>query len=267
MPDPRPHLAASLAGLDDEPVESLHRLAALGYRAVQLSATRQGMRPRDLDGAARRALKALLRRIELTPSGVDLWIPSGHFADPARSDRAVAAVSEAVELAAELGRVPVSLNLPAMASENAALRDVIESMLGHADRHGIDLVDCATPPASDAVRATLAHAGRLRVGVDPAAWLAQRGDPVAAIVMHAALLGGVRLCDLTRSGMRAPVADGDCGGAREDAQLDAAAFAATLSVAAPQVTPVADPRQWREPWEGLAQTKEVWERVGVAGLG
>jgi hypothetical protein len=117
-----------------------------------------------LDGAARRALKALLRRIELTPSGVDLWIPSGHFADPARSDRAVAAVSETVELAAELGRVPVSFNLPSIASEDADLRDVVESMLGHADRHGIDLVDCATPPASDAVRATLAHAGRLRVG-------------------------------------------------------------------------------------------------------
>lgn len=265
MSDPRPLLAASLAGIEEDPAESLQRLAALGYRAVQLSATRQGMRPRDLDGSARRALRALLRRIELEPSGIDLWIPSAHFTDATRIDRAIAAVADAVEFAAEFGRVSVSLLLPAMKTEATTevttLRDAIEAMLAHADRHGVDLVDFAAPAIAGAHRAALTHAGRLRVGIDPPAWIAQGGDPAAALLAHAATLGGLRLCDLTRSGMRAPIADSACGVAGDDAQLDVLPLAAALSVASPNLVPVADPRQWRAPWDGLAQTRDVWDRV------
>src|SRR5690606_35381914 len=105
-------LAPTLAALPGEPRRSIDRLHELGFRFIQLSATHPGLRPRELDQSARRDLLATLRRRERSPAGVDLWIPPEHFADAAQVDRAVAAAIAAIELAADLGRVPLSLALP-----------------------------------------------------------------------------------------------------------------------------------------------------------
>ena len=72
------------------------RLSELGYRYVQLSAAQPGLRPRELDKSARRDLLATLRRREMSPAGVDLWIPPDHFLASATVDRAAEAVVEAI---------------------------------------------------------------------------------------------------------------------------------------------------------------------------
>jgi len=95
-----------------DPREALDFVARAGFRYVQLSAAVPAMRPRELDRSARRDLLARLRRIELTPAGLDLWIPEEHLLDAAQMDRAVAAMVDAVELAADLGRIPLSIRLP-----------------------------------------------------------------------------------------------------------------------------------------------------------
>ncbi|MFO0874695.1 MAG: hypothetical protein U0575_12095 [Phycisphaerales bacterium] len=89
-------LAAALAGLDGDPRDDLAGVARLGFRCVQLSATRPGLRPRELDATGRRGLRERLRWLELSPSGVDLWIPPAHFVESAHIDRAVDAVIAAI---------------------------------------------------------------------------------------------------------------------------------------------------------------------------
>ena len=131
MDDPRAMLAATLEPLGD-PVESLEWLGGAGVRGVQLSATQPGLRPRTLDGAARRELRARLKRLELTLSGLDLWIPPEHFTEPANVDRATAAAEAAVVLAADLGRVPVSMTLPADAAASALAAQALSHLLARA---------------------------------------------------------------------------------------------------------------------------------------
>ena len=282
MPDARPPLSASLAGLDGDPGDSLRRIAAMGYRAVQLPITAAGLRPRDLDGAIRRALRGTLRRMELALSGLDLWIPPGHFIDPMHADRAATAVLAAIDLAADLsegaasmgesatrgaghghaGRVAISLVLPQAPADRVGLKDLLEGVLAAADRQGIDLVDHALPVADAAMVASVACGGRWQVGVDVPAWIAAgTGDFAGPLIAMSPRLASVRLCDLSRSGMRVPIADRASGASVHDSRLDAAALAAALSVAAPALIPVADPRQWSDPWAGLAQTLSVWRRA------
>src|SRR5688572_21716696 len=98
----------SIAGVVEPVGEGARALiewaAGLGYRAVQLDGTMAGLRARELDRSGRRDLAALLRRLELGYSGLDLWVPEAHFVDGAQQDRAVAAVVAGLELSAELAR-------------------------------------------------------------------------------------------------------------------------------------------------------------------
>jgi hypothetical protein len=274
MHETRLTLAAALGGLEDAAPDALRRLSRMGYAAIHLPITQPGLRPRDLDAVARRGLAALLRRLELSLGGLDLWIPPGDFVDPGRSDRAASAVQAAIELSAELRRLTeggsagsrgagISLLLPSAAGSDDALRTLLGALLASAERHGVDLVDCTHPPQ---------HPGPAGdphwcVGIDPPAWLAAGGtgflDPadLAVLAGHAARVRSVRLADLSRSGMRVPIADRACGGAALEARLDPSALAGALSATAPTALPVADPRQWADPWLGLEQTLAVWRRA------
>lgn len=218
---------------------ALDRIAALRIRHVQIAATMQGLRPRNLSRSARRDLLASLRRRELLLSGVDAWIPAAHFADAAHVDRAMQTASEIIDLAADLGRVPVSLALPAHASEEAIVRLLIEQ----AHRVGVALADHAVPPSP------LEAVG---CGIDPAAWLSLGKDPVAAVHGAAGRLSSARLVDLLRSGMRGPI--GNSG----DGRLDVAAYKIALAVCGYQKPMVIDARQWSEPWHGVEQTMNAW---------
>ncbi|MCB9848965.1 MAG: hypothetical protein H6814_11180 [Phycisphaeraceae bacterium] len=122
-----PQLAMSTLGVpaSHAPRKLIERAAAEGFRAVLLDTARPGIRPRDLDRSARRGLASLLRRLELTLAGAELWIPPEHFASPEHCDRAVAAAQGAIDLLAELSGLiaadrTLTLTLPAQGAEEAA---------------------------------------------------------------------------------------------------------------------------------------------------
>jgi sugar phosphate isomerase/epimerase len=219
---------------------ALDQIAELQLRFVQISATMAGLRPRDLDHTARRDVLAALRRRELSLSGLDAWIPPAHFLEPAHVDRAVQAMSEIIEFAADLGRVPVSVTLP----HDEATLEAISALARLADRLGVPVADHSIEPSP------IESVG---VGIDPAAHFANTSDPLGAI--HAAApqrLVSARLCDLHTSGMRGPV------GVAGQSRLDVTAYRVALEVNGYRRPVVIDARQWNEPWRGVEQTMTVW---------
>lgn len=229
-------LAPTLGAFPSPPRPAFERLAAMGFRHVQLSASQDGLRPRELDRSARRDLLATMRRHELSVGGIDIWIPAAHFLDVARIDRAVALVGEAIGLAEDLGRCPVSCTLP---GQEAGVQ-VLEALVAAAEQRGVRLADHALPP-SDAAD----------VGIDPAACLAVGTDPAAAILRAGSRVASVRLSDLLATGLRGPI-----GG--PDGRLDVTAYRVAIDVAGYTRAVVVDARQWTDPWAGLAQTRETW---------
>lgn len=241
-----PPLAATIEPLGADPREGIASAAAMGYRAVQLSATQPGMRPRELDAGDRRGLRGALARIGVACGGVDLWIPQSHFTDPAHVDRALYALDGACGLAADLGRCTVCVSLPAeMPAESW------QAVASSADRHGVRIADftvsAAPPPSRADIPGELVGSG-----IDPAALIAAGVEPA----MHAAMLGrrvaAARIVDLLASGMRGP--PGEPSGAR----LDLAAFAASLALGGASPPCCADARQWVDPRAGLAATLSRW---------
>jgi len=226
--DRRPHatpdtcLAPTLAVLGDRPRSSLDRLARMGFRSVQLSATQPGLRPRELDRSGRRDLLARLRRLQLPAAGLDLWIPAAHFTDPATVDRAVATVGAAIELAGDLDRCPVSLVLP---GDDA--RPLIDAIAEQALRHGVRVADHAVPPQAQGANPSIG------AGIDPSSWLSRDEDPVAAVSKYARDLVSVRLSD--------------------DPKFDAGAFQQALMACAYRGPVVVDLRDSADAWRRLAE--------------
>jgi sugar phosphate isomerase/epimerase len=216
----------------------------LGFSSVQLSATQSGLRPRDLDQSARRDLLATLRRLELELAGVDLWIPPAHFLEAVHIDRAVGAMLSAIEFAADLGRVPVSVALPHEIND-----EILEAISEAAHRHGAPIADHAIPTADS--QRPQADSELLSVGIDPASWLAAGLDPSEGVVRAGDALQSARLCDLSSTGLRAPVGE-------SDGRLDVHAYRASLSVAGYRRPIVVDARQWADPWRGVERTAEMW---------
>jgi sugar phosphate isomerase/epimerase len=160
--------------------------AGLGYRAVQLDATMPGLRARELDRSGRRDLAALLRRLELGLSGLDLWIPESHFLDAAHQDRAAAAVVGALELSAELSRLAdgpavVSVLLPAKVPAT-----LISTLAREAERMGAVIADHGEGSREGIAR-----------GIDPAAVLAGGGDPASVVSKSPERPATARLSDFS----------------------------------------------------------------------
>jgi sugar phosphate isomerase/epimerase len=198
----RPPLSAALASLRQDsaadPRAPLEWAASSGFRWATLDAAAPGLRPRELDRSGRRDLASLLRRLELGFAGLDLWIPTAHFVDPALADRAVAAATEAVRLAADLvslngGHSVVSLTLPSELPSST-----LESLLGHADAHGAVLANHAWPPPDDQTSELLG------VGIDPAAVLASGDNPAKAVARLGPRVAIARLSDSSEVGRVEP---------------------------------------------------------------
>jgi sugar phosphate isomerase/epimerase len=228
--------------------EALEHLRALGFAGVQWSATLPEARPRDLGASARRDLKAVLRRFDLRVSGIDLWVPPEHFVDASRVDRAVAATVEAIGLAGDLGRCPLSLRLPAVQADGDAVGGVLDAILATAERSGVAIADHADPACADP---------RCGIGIDPVAEFAAGRDPVAVVFERAGRIVAARLCDLTRSGLRAAV-----GGGGGEGRLDTLRYRVALEVAGFHGMVVVDARQWAEIDAGLRRSIEVWREAG-----
>lgn len=239
-------LSVTIAPLGS-PAEAMGWASASGLRGVQLSVTGGGLRPRDLGPSARRDLRAMLTRLELSVSGIDAIVPVAHFLDPATSERAIDAIDGACGLAAELGRVPVTLQLPSAGDESQRdrRREVLAAVAAAADRAGVTLADLG-----GAQEAPWPPVGTC---VDPAAVLADGGDPAAVAVRAGPKLAAVRVDDLLRSGLRGPI------GVRGESRLDVMAFRVAIDVAGFRGLPVVDCRQWPDPRAGILQTLAAWQ--------
>lgn len=251
-PGERHQVAVAFEGLGLEPRDAFAALRDLGIAGVQWPATRAGLRPRDLDASGRRDLQATLRRHELALSGVDLWIPPEHLLDPARVDRAVAAIEESVRFAAEFGRVAVSLRLPAPAADESAtalggLESVCGAVAAMAERHGVAVADHAVPAS---------EREGISWGLDPVAWLAAGRDPAAVAIEHPGRFAAARLADLDRGGLRGPV------GEAIDGRLDVLRYRVGLEVAGFRGLIVVDPRQWADPLGGIRRSARAWTEAG-----
>ncbi|HWB19142.1 MAG TPA: hypothetical protein VG711_02495 [Phycisphaerales bacterium] len=255
-----PPLAPTIAALGDDVRESLSRLSSAGFRHAQLSSLQAGTRPKDLDQSGRRDLAATLKRLELTAAGVDCWVPTEHFVDPERVDRAVAAVCGAIELASDLGRVAVSLCFPARKSEggsnsasngvdnDAGLSSVVSAIGNYAAKYGVKIADFGLPVHNWEM------SGVIGVGIDVAAAIANGDDPVKVVHGHAAHLVSVRVSDMHRNGMRGPIGDQSAG------RLGVLELRVAVMMAIGVQPVVLDARQWPDAWGGIMQSKVAWEK-------
>ena len=231
----------TLEPLGGAPRASIDRLVGFGARGVQLSASQPGLRPRELDRSGRRDLQAFLGRRSMHVTGIDQWIPLEHFTDPARVDRAAEALRAALELAADLGRCPVTTALPADAEDVWAL------VLTHAERWGVVVADAGAGDPR--------HHPACGKAFDPVASLAAGADPVDAVVRSASSLVAPRLADLSTAGFRAPIG-------RPDGRLDVDAYLAAVAMCPRARSVVLDARQWTDPWSGVDASLRVAEAAG-----
>lgn len=166
-----PRVANGVAGaLDFVPAGSDARTffvwaRELGYEQVQLDLTQPTLRPRELDGSARRDVAKTIVRSGLQLAGVDLFVPPADFLDAARVDRATSAVLAAIECGAELrSGCVVSLVLPAGLDVG-----VLQAIAAQAERFGVRVADHAWPARQ--IDDSIGHA--VGIGIDPAAMMVQ----------------------------------------------------------------------------------------------
>jgi sugar phosphate isomerase/epimerase len=246
--DSRPPVAVTLAPLAPDPRHGLEVASTLPVRGVQVSASQPGTRPRDLDRSGRRDLLAAARRRELEIVGIDVWVPSDRLLEGATIDDAVGQLIEAVELAADLGRVAVSTRFPL-----EGVDDAISTVVAVAGRLGVAVIDHAAsgrlivPGAVEAGApaplVTPAVEG-LGVGVDPPAWLVAGLDLLEAAGQG---IDALRLADLTTDGMRVPPGDAD-------GRVDPATLVAIARTGGFEGCPLIDARRWSHPVEGVRAT-------------
>lgn len=301
-PPPARRLAAALAGLPGSVPGRLDRLHALGFAAVQLDAAAAGMRPRELGPTARRDLLARLRRRSLRPVGLDLWIPAMHLREPSTVDRASDAMHATIALAADLGRLDVSVQFGRPAAANAGGSAAgsspgttppagtrtaapggivsIESLIispdgGAGPPDSADASDASRPapgaeqsPVVDGIRDAAEHHGvRLVDYTVGAASINGSGigiDPVAWLSAGRSPIEGVLAAGPALAAVR--VADLDASGMRvPPGTADGHLdFAEFVAVLdhGPEVATVVDPRQWVDPWGGLERAAEAWRACG-----
>jgi len=220
------------------------RLAAAGFHTIQLDATLRGLRPRELSRRARRDLQAMLHRRGMSIAGFDFFIPRQHFLEPEHQDRAMTATTEAIELCASLGRLPLSLALPVDRMPD----DVTSALVEAAEGHDVALAVHAEDRL-DAWISWLASvdAPRLGAGFDPTA---TQGPPLETLAKLGSRLTVARLADQTRR-QRVPVGEGD---------LDLQAYRVSLDLSTSRCGPVVlDLRDLSAPFDAAASAAKAWE--------
>jgi len=240
---------------------ALDRLSAARYTAVQLDGTLAGIRPRELDQRARKDLAALLTRRGLRLGGIDLFIPRRHYLDSIHQDRAVHATLAAIELAADLGRVPLSITLP-ITDINP---DVMDCLIDAAEGRSVSLAI----HAEDELEPLLALLDQIDLrtvaaALDPAAILAQSLDPSTIVSKVGSHLAAVRLSDqlsssdanLGASGMRCPVGTGE---------LDIVAYKIAIDLATSRTGPIIlDLRGLPNPLSDASTATKAWDDASIS---
>lgn len=177
--------------------EQLAWARATGFRAVQLDAGARECRPRELSRSARRDLAALLRRSELTLSGVDLFLPPEHLLDPVRADRAMSALGAACTFAVELSELVTGSTKAATVSTvlpgGPESGRVFEALADAASTAGARIADHAWPVREEI---TGNEGGMpVGVGVDPAVLIAAGANPATEASRLAGKVLAARLSD------------------------------------------------------------------------
>jgi len=251
-----PTLGPFAQGFGNSPRRALTAIAAEGFSAVQLDATLPGLRPRELDTSARRDLTATAARANLVIAGIDFFIPVDHYRDPTHLDRVATAAQGACSLAADLGRVPVSLNLPIDDCDPSLL----DALLAAADRHGVPLAIHDEANASG-LKAWLEQYDRAVVGagLDPAALLIRKQEPSGLAQSLGETLCVARLSDASRGqadGGRQVVGSGD---------LDVMSYRVSVDLAASRKGPVVlDLRGLSNPVAAARTAKAVWDQAAIS---
>lgn len=250
--------------------DALGSLSAAGFAAVQLDAALPGIRPRDLDRRARQDLLALLGRSSLALAGLDLFIPRRHYIQGEHLDRAVTATLAAIELAADLGKVPLSLALPVKSLAENTRKTIVEAAEGRGVRLAVHAED-----QLEALEAwvTCLDLWSLGVAIDPASLLARGSDPAAVIHRLSKRLAVARLDDVamtstepgeehdndqpeSAAGVRSFVGEGD---------LDLDAYRVAVDLAPARTGPVVlDLRGIENPLAGAVAAKAAWEHAAFS---
>jgi sugar phosphate isomerase/epimerase len=245
-----PTLRPLVAAADGTVRGAIARLAKLDFHAVQLDATLPGIRPRELSQRGRKDLIALLSRQDMQIAGLDLFLPRQHFVEVQHLDRAVTATLAAIELAADLGRIPVSLALPVAEMKD----DVKATLVEAADGRGIRLAVHAEDQL-EALGAWLEAVDQyaLGAGIDPAALLARGEKAVRATQRLSKRLAVARLSDVTAGALRCALGEGE---------LEIAAYRITIDLAPGRTGPVVlDLRGIEDPFAAAGNAKTVWDKA------
>lgn len=175
-------------------------IASRGVRYVQLDAAMAGIRPRELTRSARRDLASLIKRVGLSLSGIDLWIPPSHLVEPANQQRAIDAAIGACELAAEL-RAIAGEGTPGLAGFGVSMGlheetppAAIDAIGAAATRCGVVVLDHAWP-----ARAVQSE-GPIRVGIDPAVLIGAGASVGRAALTMSPAPAAFRLSDFSAIG-------------------------------------------------------------------
>jgi sugar phosphate isomerase/epimerase len=195
-----------LASAASAPKALIELVAREGFRFIQLDATQPELRPRQLDRSARRDLAAMLRRLDLALTGLDLFIPPSHFASGEHADRAVAAVTGAIDLAADLRELGVGGDTSSTCAQGVSLvlpesppDDALAQLRATAARREVRLANhrVGAQPIGD----------EIGLGIDPAVVLLSGADPAKAASRADSLISA-RLSDASEIG-RVPVGKGN----------------------------------------------------------
>lgn len=250
-----PTLRPIVQSLGLSPRSGLSKVAELGFASVQLDATMPGVRPRELDKSARRDLTLAVRRAGLSIAGLDFYIPPEHFHEEAHLDRAADAAQAACQLAADLGRVPLSCNLPTADADPA----LVDTLLSASDSLGVQMVIHNSVAAKALSSWLVDHAtSSIGGGVDPAALLMNGFDPLAYAQSLGPQLISARLSDAKRGQAdqgRVAVGTGD---------LDLMAYRVTTDLASARTGPIVlDLSALPNPVAAARQAKSAWENAAM----
>lgn len=190
---------------------TVERAAQLGARCVQFDVAGD-LRPEVLSETGKRELRVLFRTHNLSLAALQL--PLRHGLDAAEhQQQRIDHVKKAMAFAVDLGANILSVPLPKLAKNDkatATLRDSILALAPHGDRMGVRLALEAGLDPGDAVRDYLAQYDfGLGVTFDPANFLANGHDPVAAFSSFASLAVHMQARDVRRGSLS--------GGAKETA--------------------------------------------------
>ena len=231
---------------------ALEWLAVGGFETVQLDATLSGIRPRQLDRRARQDLLALLGRCSLRAAGLDLFIPHAHYLEDEHLDRAMGATLAGVELAADLGRVPLSIALPV----DRIASDALDVIVDAADGRGVQVA----VHAEDHLEALLDWVRRIDLpcvgcALDPAALLTRSKDPVTAVPEIGRHLLVARVSDASGSGAARCTAG--------EGELDLTGYRIALDLAPRRTGPVVlDLRGHEDARRSALAARTAWEGAG-----